>query len=134
MKYEKKKKTGGKIQHDEEKTLEPNPIPEVGSTQNELLNNIMELKRKIEGKLSMEPGESPVTQRLESESKQRHLKHPNLKSSYGIGDDEEHLSYFEQLALLYEYRDHTRCRFFASNLRGNAKQWFCRLSPQSLDT
>lgn len=78
-----------------EKTLEPSLSQRWGSTQNELLNTIMELKREIEGKSSTESGESTFTRRLESESKKRHLKHPNMNSNDGISDLEEHLSHFD---------------------------------------
>ena len=76
----------------------------------------------------------PFTKRLENERKQRHLKHPNLNSYDGLDDPEEHLSYFDQLALFYEYKDLTRCRFFAFTLRGSAQRWILRNTPRSLDT
>ena len=133
--YEREKRRIEEEYHEEkEKTPEPTPINEVGSSHHELLNTLMELKRKVEGGASTEVGESPFTKRLENESKQRHLKHPNLNSYDGLGDPEEHLSYFDQLALFYEYKDLTRCRFFASTLRGSAQRWFCRIIPRSLDT
>lgn len=91
------------------------------------------MNRRLEGK-SEDGGESPFSVRLEAQPKETHIKHPNLNSFDGLGDPEEHLSYFDQLALHYEYTDLTRCRFFSATLRGSAQRWFCRLTPRSLDT
>lgn len=68
-------------------------------TNADMLNTILELKRKLEGGTSSETSESPFTKRLKSEHKQRHIKHINLNLFDGLGDPEEHLSYFDQLAL-----------------------------------
>lgn len=77
---------------------------------------------------------SPFTIRLEAEPRQKEIKHHSFNSFDGLGDPEEHLSYFDQLALHYEYNDLTRCRFFAATLRGNAQRWFCRVSARTIDT
>lgn len=83
-------------------------------TNTDMLNNILELKRKIEGKSGQEIGESSFSKKLEAESKQKNIKHYNFNLFDGLGDLEEHLSYFDQLALHYEYNDLTRCRFFTA--------------------
>lgn len=126
-------------EYEQEKEKSPEPTPEgggggLGSSQQELLHTIMELKRKVEGEIPATLGTSLFTRRLEEESKQRHLKHPNLDSYNGSGDPDEHLSYFEQISLFYEYKDLTSCRFFASTLRGNAQKWFCRITPRTINT
>ncbi|XP_017221564.1 uncharacterized protein LOC135148512 [Daucus carota subsp. sativus] len=94
----------------------------------------MALKKCLEDGTNGEVGESPFTKRLEDEPKQRHIKHLNLNPFDGMGDPEEHLSYFNQLALHYEYRDLTKCRFFAATLRGSAQRWFSRVPARSIDT
>ena len=99
-----------------------------------MLNTLMALKKRLEDGTSGEIGESPFTKRLEGEPKQRHIKHLNLNSFDGMRDPEEHLSYFNQLALHYEYRDLTKCRFFATTLKGSAQRWFSRLPARSIDT
>ncbi|KAK1353318.1 hypothetical protein POM88_052453 [Heracleum sosnowskyi] len=134
---EKKKAEYERAERRLERDRSPEPRVETGSVQPtnaDMLNTILELKRKLEGGSYAEASESPFTKRLENESKQRHIKHINLNSFDGLGDPEEHLSYFDQLALHYEYRDLTRCRFFAATLRGGAQRWFCRLPARSLDS
>ncbi|KAL1811101.1 hypothetical protein ACET3Z_021166 [Daucus carota] len=111
-----------------------NDTGSIDPTNADKLNTLMELKKRIEGGASGELGESPLTKMLEDEPKQRHIKHLNLNSFDGMRDPEEHLSYFNQLALHYEYRDLTKCRFFAATLRGNAQRWFSRIPARSIDT
>ena len=133
--YEKAKEKFEKNARRVERTPEPrNDTGSIHPTNADMLNTILELKRKLEGGSGVETGESPFTKRLESEAKQRHIKHNNLSSFDGLGDPEEHLSYFDQLALHYEYKDLTRCRFFAATLRGGAQRWFCRIPSRSLDS
>ena len=99
-----------------------------------MLNTLMTLKKRLEEGTSGEVGESPFTKRLEDEPKQRHIKHLNLNSFDWMGDPEEHLSYFNKLALHYEYRDLIKCRFFAATLRGSAQRWFSRVPARSINT
>ncbi|KAL8134915.1 hypothetical protein AgCh_009793 [Apium graveolens] len=105
-----------------------------GTSQQELLQTLMELKRKVEGIFFASPGVLPFSKKLEDERRQTYLKHHNLYSYNGSEDSEERLSYFDQFSLFYGYRDLTYCRFFASTLRGGAYKWFCRLPPRSIDT
>lgn len=100
-------------------------------TNADMLNTILELKKRLEGESGQKVGESTFTKRLEAESKQKHY---NFNSFDGMGDSEEHLSYFDQLDLHYKYNDLTRCHFFAANFRSGAQRWFCRLPARSIDT
>lgn len=67
---------------------------------------------------------------LKSEAKQRHIKHISLNLFDGLDDPEEHLSYFDQLALHYEYKNLTQCRFFAVTFRVGAQRWILSLTSQ----
>ena len=64
--------------------------------------------------------------------RQKDLKHYNYDSFDGLGDPEEHINYFEQIALIYYYNDLTRCRFFASTLKGGAQKWFSKIPSRTV--
>lgn len=94
----------------------------------------MKLRRKIEGRTFNEVEEFPFTKKIEQKTKQKHIKYNNLNLYKEHGDPEEHLGYFNQLALLYEYINITRCQFFASTQRDGAQRWFSRVLPMSLQS
>ena len=75
-----------------------NDTGSVNPSNADMLNTLMALKKRLEDGTSGEVGESPFSKRLEDEPKQRHIKHLNLNPFDGMGDPEEHLSYFNQLA------------------------------------
>ncbi|XP_074346487.1 uncharacterized protein LOC141685271 [Apium graveolens] len=77
---------------------------------------------------------TPFTKKLESTPRESGLKHFNFDSFDGLADPEEHLNYFEQISNIYHYSDLTRCRFFASTLKGGAQKWFSRIPSRSVDS
>lgn len=74
----------------------------------------------MKGNSGQDTAKSFLFMRLEAESKKRHIKHYSFNSFDGMSDLEEHLSYFDQLALYYEYNDLTRHCFFIATFRGGA--------------
>nr|XP_017221349.1 PREDICTED: uncharacterized protein LOC108198081 [Daucus carota subsp. sativus] len=95
---------------------------------------INELNRKIGNESGLEIGGTltPFSHSLESIPRQKGMKHYNFESFNGLGDPEEHLHYFEQIALIYYYNDLTKCRFFASTFKGGAQRWFSRIPSRSI--
>ncbi|KAL8120547.1 hypothetical protein AgCh_017651 [Apium graveolens] len=116
------------------------PTPELISDdeeeekQKDLKDMIYELQRKMDRDSGVEIGETltPFSHSLEAIPRQRDLKHYNFDSFDGLGDPEEHLNYFEQIAQIYYYNDLTKSRFFASTLKGGAQRWFSRIPSHSI--
>ncbi|XP_063949247.1 uncharacterized protein LOC135152650 [Daucus carota subsp. sativus] len=102
--------------------------------QTNLRDMINELNRKIGNDSGLEIGGTltPFSHSLESIPRQKGMKHYNFESFNGLGDPEEHLHYFEQIALIYYYNDLTKCRFFASTFKGGAQRWFSRIPSRSI--
>ncbi|XP_074362323.1 uncharacterized protein LOC141702555 [Apium graveolens] len=94
------------------------PTPELISDdeeeegQKDLKDMIYELQRKMDRDSGVEVGEilTPFSHSLEAIPRQRNLKHYNFDSFDGLGDPEEHLNYFEQIAQIYYYNDLTKSR------------------------
>ncbi|XP_074361138.1 uncharacterized protein LOC141701370 [Apium graveolens] len=95
---------------------------------------LRDLKRKVEGNMEVGAAATPFTKKPESTSRESGLKHFNFYSFNGLADPEEHLNYFEQISNIYDYSDLTRCRFFASTLKGGAQKWFIRIPSRSVDS
>ncbi|XP_074328432.1 uncharacterized protein LOC141666341 [Apium graveolens] len=95
---------------------------------------LRDLKRKVEGDVEVGAATTPFTRKLESTPRESTLKHFNFDSFDGLADPEEHLNYFEQISNIYDYNDLTKCRFFASTLKGGAQKWFSRISSRSIDS
>ncbi|KAL8125255.1 hypothetical protein AgCh_012802 [Apium graveolens] len=116
------------------------PTPELISDyeeeerQKDLKDMIYELQRKMDRDSGVEIGETltPFSHSLEVIPRQRNLKHYNFDSFDGLGDPEEHLNYFEQIAQIYYYNDLTKSRFSASTLKGGAQRWFSRIPSRSI--
>ncbi|XP_074336339.1 uncharacterized protein LOC141673488 [Apium graveolens] len=95
---------------------------------------LRDLKRKVEGDTEVGASATAFTKKLESTPRESGLKHFNFDSFDGLADPEEHLNYFEQISNIYDYSDLTRCRFFASTLKGGAQKWFSRIPSRSVDS
>ncbi|XP_074347592.1 uncharacterized protein LOC141686456 [Apium graveolens] len=113
------------------------PTPELISDdeeeegQRDLKDMIYELQRKMDRDSGVELGETltPFSHSLEVIPRQRNLKHYNFDSFDGLGDPEEHLNYFEQIAQMYYYNDLTKSRFFASTLKGGPRDGSAESPP-----
>ncbi|KAL8131254.1 hypothetical protein AgCh_007253 [Apium graveolens] len=108
--------------------------PEKESKQEQMVRVLRDLKRKVEGDMEVGAAATPFTKKLESTPRESGLKHYNFDSFDGLPDLEEHLNYFEQISNIYDYSDLTRCRFFASTLKGGAQKWFSRIPSRSVDS
>ncbi|KAL8105680.1 hypothetical protein AgCh_029469 [Apium graveolens] len=108
--------------------------PEKDSKQEQMARVLRDLKRKVEGDVEVGAAATPFTRKLESAPREPTLKHFNFDSFDGLADPEEHLNYFEQISNIYDYKDLTKCRFFASTLKGGAQKWFSRISSRSIDS
>ncbi|XP_074337216.1 uncharacterized protein LOC141674406 [Apium graveolens] len=93
-----------------------------------------DLKRKVEGDMKIGAAATPFTGKLESTPREYYLKHFNFDFFDGLANPDEHLNYFEQISNIYDYSDLTRCRFFASTLKGEAQKWFSRIPSRSVDS
>ncbi|KAL8121557.1 hypothetical protein AgCh_018337 [Apium graveolens] len=103
--------------------------PKKESKQEQMVRALRDLKRKVEGDMEVGAAATPFTRKLESTPREPDLKHFNFDSFDELADPEEHLNYFEQISNIYDYNDLTRCRFFASTLKGGAQKWFSRIPP-----
>ena len=92
--------------------------PEKESKQEQMARALRDLKRKVEGDMEVGAAATPFTKSLEATPRESGLKHFNFDSFDGLADPEEHLNYFKQISNIYDYSDLTRCRFFASTLKG----------------
>ncbi|XP_074363999.1 uncharacterized protein LOC141704710 [Apium graveolens] len=95
---------------------------------------LRDLKRKVEGDMEVGAAATPFNRKLEYTPIESGLKHFNFDSFDGLADPEEHLNYFEQISNIYNYSDLTRCRFFASTLKGGDQKWFSRIPSRSVDS
>ncbi|KAL0355603.1 UNVERIFIED_CONTAM: hypothetical protein Sradi_4007200 [Sesamum radiatum] len=59
----------------------------------------------------------------------RELSNLSLAEYNGTTDPQEHLSRFENAALLHRYTDGIKCRVFVTTFSRAAQQWFNQLPP-----
>ena len=59
---------------------------------------------------------------------------PQVESYDGLKDPLDHLKSFKTLMHLQEVADEIMCRAFPTTLKGPAKVWFSRLTPNSIST
>ena len=59
---------------------------------------------------------------------------PQIKSYDGVKDPFDHLETFKTLMHLQGVPDEIICRAFPTTLKGHAKTWFSRLTPNSINT
>ncbi|KZV58620.1 hypothetical protein F511_43695 [Dorcoceras hygrometricum] len=78
------------------------------------------------------PREVPFSAEVLAAKLPQHFKFPDVGEYDGMGDPEEHLSRFENFALLYQYDDPIKCRVFLTTLVRYAQQWFNRLPTGSI--
>ncbi|XP_074324377.1 uncharacterized protein LOC141661293 [Apium graveolens] len=108
--------------------------PEKESKQEQMARVLRDLKKKVEGDMEVGAAATLFTKKLESTPRESGLKPYNFDSFDGLADPEEHLNYFEQISNIYDYSDLTRCRFFASTLKGGAQKWFGRIPSRSVES
>ncbi|XP_073130001.1 uncharacterized protein [Henckelia pumila] len=87
------------------------------------------LKKKQSGYLATPVRNIPFSAEILESELSKNFKFPHVGEYNGKGDPEEHLSHFENAALLHKYSDPIKCRVFLNTLIGSAQQWFNLLRP-----
>ncbi|XP_073129109.1 uncharacterized protein [Henckelia pumila] len=82
------------------------------------------LKKKPFGYLATSVRNIPFSAEILESELPKNFKFPHVGEYDGKGDPEEHLSRFENAALLHKYSDTIKCRVFLNTLIGPAQQWF----------
>ncbi|XP_073137385.1 uncharacterized protein [Henckelia pumila] len=103
----------------------PPPPPDQNAQLEEikkLKEEMVLLKKKQSGYLAMPVQNIPFSANLLESELPKNFKFPHVGEYDGKGDPEEHLSHFENAALLHKYSDPIKCRVFLNTLIGPAQQ------------
>ncbi|XP_073049653.1 uncharacterized protein [Primulina eburnea] len=63
-----------------------------------------------------------------------HFKTTKIREYNGNSDPEEHLTRFENMAMLHCYPDKIKCKVFLTTLVDSAQRWFEKLEPRSIQS
>ncbi|XP_073154001.1 uncharacterized protein [Henckelia pumila] len=110
----------------------PPPPPDQNAQLEEIkkLKEEMELlKKKQSGYLATPVRNIPFSAEILEFELPKNFKFPHVGEYDGKGDPKEHLSCFENAALLHKYSDPIKCRVFLNTLTGPEQQWFNLLRP-----
>ena len=88
-------------------------------------NNLDDLVNKTDSPFTTSVNSFPLPQKF-------HM--PQIKSYDGVKDPFDHLETFKTLMHLQGVPDEIICRAFPTTLKGHAKTWFSRLTPNSINT
>ena len=77
---------------------------------------------------------SSFTTSINSFSLPQKFRMPQIESYDGVKDPLDHLETFKTLMHLQGIPDEIMCRAFPTTLKGPAKVWFSRLTPNSINT
>ena len=79
--------------------------------------------------------ESPFIERVMRTKVSSKFKLPSQLGVYkGKTDSMDHLDSYKNLMMLQEYLDEVMCKAFSVTLKGSARSWFRKLSPQTIDS
>ena len=78
--------------------------------------------------------DSPFTTSVNSFPLPQKFRMPQIKSYDGVKDPLDHLETFKTLMHLQGVPNEIMCRAFSTTLKGHAKTWFSRLTPNSINT
>ena len=78
--------------------------------------------------------DSPFTMFVNSSPLPQKFRMPQIESYNGAKDPLDHLECFKTLMHLQEVVDEIMCRAFPTTLKGLARIWFSRLTPNSIST
>ena len=78
--------------------------------------------------------DSPFTIQVNSWPLPQKFRMPQLESYDGVKDPLDHLETFKTMMHLQGVPDEIMCRAFPTTLRGSARIWFSRLTPNSINT
>ena len=78
--------------------------------------------------------DSPFTAPVNSCPLPQKFRMPQVESYDGVKDPLDHLETFKTMMHLQGVLDEIMCRVFPTTLRGAARIWFSRLTPNSINT
>ena len=78
--------------------------------------------------------DSPFTASINSFPQPHKFRMPQIDSYDGVKDPLDHLETFKTLMHLQGVADAIMCRAFPTTLKGAARVWFSRLTPNSIST
>ncbi|KAL0433978.1 UNVERIFIED_CONTAM: hypothetical protein Slati_2732100 [Sesamum latifolium] len=95
-----------------------------------LQKGLQDVKYQIEGAPEDERQSVPFTETFMADELPLNCRTPAITEYDGAADPMEHLSRFENAALLHRYTDGIKCRVFVTTFAGAAQQWFNQLPPE----
>ncbi|KAL0395046.1 UNVERIFIED_CONTAM: hypothetical protein Slati_4470800 [Sesamum latifolium] len=93
-----------------------------------LQKGLQDVKYQIEGAPEDERRGIPFTETVMADELPLNCRTPAIAEYDGAADPMEHLSRFENAALLHRYTDGIKCRVFVTTFAGAAQQWFNQLT------
>ncbi|KAM1099202.1 hypothetical protein ACFX2B_005754 [Malus domestica] len=102
----------------------------------QLLEEVNKLKAERQAEIPdwNQPRPGPLTRRILNTPLQAKTKQKlDLQLYTGREDPIEHLNLFESTMVYWRHTDEERCLLFLSTLSGEALNWYCRLSPETVD-
>ncbi|KAL0367022.1 UNVERIFIED_CONTAM: hypothetical protein Sradi_3592300 [Sesamum radiatum] len=92
-----------------------------------LQKGLQDVKHQIEGAPEDERQGVPFTETIMADELPLNCRTPAIAEYKGTTDPMEHLSRFENAALVHRYTDGIKCRVFVTTFAGVAQQWFNQL-------
>ncbi|KAL0289138.1 UNVERIFIED_CONTAM: hypothetical protein Sradi_7079900 [Sesamum radiatum] len=107
---------------------EPHEVPPQWLARLEhLQKGLQDVKYQIEGTPEDERQGVPFIETVMADELPLNCRTPAITEYNGTADPMEHLSRFEDAALLHRYTDGIKCRVFVTTFAGAAQQWFNQL-------
>ncbi|XP_073030627.1 uncharacterized protein [Primulina eburnea] len=103
----------------------------------DLKKKVKELEAKVgSSHISTPAGSQGCLFSLEivSEPLPAHFKATKIREYDGNSDPDEHLTRFENMAMLHCYSDKIKCKVFLTTLVDSAQRWFEKLEPRSIQS
>ncbi|KAL0433851.1 UNVERIFIED_CONTAM: hypothetical protein Slati_2719400 [Sesamum latifolium] len=92
-----------------------------------LQKDLQDVKYQIEGALEDKRQGVPFTEAVMADELPMNCRTPTIAEYDGTSDPMEHVSRFENAALLHRYTDGIKCRVFVTTFARAAQQWFNQL-------
>ncbi|KAL0411246.1 UNVERIFIED_CONTAM: hypothetical protein Slati_3714300 [Sesamum latifolium] len=97
-----------------------------------LQKGLQDVQHQIGGTPDDEIQGVPFSEEIMADELPLNWKEPNLPEYDGTTDPQEHLSCFENIALLHRYTAGVKCRVFVNTFTRSAQQWFNQLPSGSI--
>ncbi|XP_073017729.1 uncharacterized protein [Primulina eburnea] len=106
------------------------------------LKDLRKKVKELEARAGSSHMRTPVSSRgcpfspgIVSEPLPAHFKTTSIREYDGNSDPEEHLAWFENMAMLHCYPDKIKCKVFLTTLvEDSAQRWFEKLEPRSIQS